>query len=539
MKNKRHWCLLWSLLALITTQSEALADVRIALVIGNGAYLNAPKLPNPPNDAEDVAVALQRDGFQTTVLTDLDKNKMEDATIAFAKAAREADVALFYYSGHALQFSGVNYLAPIDINLSDEADLRRMVRVDEIISDLQQAKSLRILVLDACRDNPLADQLKRSIGSTRALSLQNGLAKIDARGIILSYATQAGQTADDGDGRNSPYTRAFLRHIEEQEEVGTIFRRISNDVYESTAQKQLPELSLSITGEFYLRGRVQIVPGQTPAPELIPDDQIKARIDAPESVKYFVIHENVQGRRGPDAKTDGLFRLPIRSQVTALAEYNLNYSETDDKFPAYAIDHTWVRVVTDNGKTGFVLKTHLLAPNQFKVWSDHLDVIPKMDEFFVRAEKENSGPFAKYKGVYCTGTCKLDPVLNNPGTRLLHLSLSYLMWFQGDTIHLVKLGNAREQVGTMTLKKSVSFSQPAEPPFKNVKNIPGVVVTWSSSAEDWAFNDTHIFTASHGDNDYHYLVKETPLAARLQLKDEIPMIAEGLGHFQKVTSTAP
>jgi uncharacterized caspase-like protein len=139
----------------------------VALVIGNGDYQNAPRLPNPVNDAVDVAAALKRDGFETIVATDLDKNGMEEASIRFAKAARAADVALFYFSGHAIQFAGVNYLAPVDLKLTDEADLRRMVRVDEVLSDLQQAKNLRILILDSCRDNPLAEQLKRAVGTTR------------------------------------------------------------------------------------------------------------------------------------------------------------------------------------------------------------------------------------------------------------------------------------------------------------------------------------------------------------------------------------
>jgi hypothetical protein len=166
---------------------------------------------------------------------------------------------MFYYSGHAIQFAGINYLAPVDIQLQDEADLRRMIRVDEIISDLQQAKNLRILVLDSCRDNPLADQLKRSIGTTRSLPLQRGLAKIDSpQGMIIAYSTQVGRTAEDGNGRNSPYTSAFLKNIEAKQEIGTIFRRISSDVYETTKHEQLPELSLSLIGEFYLRGRVEI-----------------------------------------------------------------------------------------------------------------------------------------------------------------------------------------------------------------------------------------------------------------------------------------
>ena len=183
--------------------APALADKRVALVIGNGAYREAPRLSNPRNDAQDVAAALVRSGFETIVGLDLDKAGMEEKTISFARAARTADIAIFYYSGHALQYGGVNYLAPVDAKLIDEADLRRMTRVDEIVADLQQAKNLRILVLDSCRDNPLADQLRRSIGASRAVSLQRGLAKIDSpEGMIISYATQAGRTASDGNGRN-------------------------------------------------------------------------------------------------------------------------------------------------------------------------------------------------------------------------------------------------------------------------------------------------------------------------------------------------
>jgi uncharacterized caspase-like protein len=173
--------------------APALADKRVALVIGNGAYREVPRLLNPRNDAADVAAALVRNGFETIVGLDLDKAGMEEKTISFARAARIADIAIFYYSGHALQYGGVNHLAPVDAKLIDEADLRRMTRVDEIVADLQQAKNLRILVLDSCRDNPLAEQLKRSIGASRAVSIQRGLAKIDSpEGMIVSYATQAG-----------------------------------------------------------------------------------------------------------------------------------------------------------------------------------------------------------------------------------------------------------------------------------------------------------------------------------------------------------
>src|SRR5262245_8008103 len=115
-------CILFGLAGFVTSAS---AEKRVALVIGNGAYQHSSRLPNPRNDAEDVAAALTRLGFETILGLDLDKAKMEDLAIRFNRAARGADVAIFYYSGHAMQHGGVNYLMPVDARLSDEADLRR------------------------------------------------------------------------------------------------------------------------------------------------------------------------------------------------------------------------------------------------------------------------------------------------------------------------------------------------------------------------------------------------------------------------------
>lgn len=237
----------------------ASAEKRVALVIGNGAYAYKAGLPNPPHDAADVAAALKRSDFEVISGTDMSQAEMQDAAIRFSRVARNADVALFYYSGHAMQFNGVNYLMPVDAKLDDEADLKRFTRVDDIMNDLQLAKNLRILVLDSCRDNPLAESLKRSIGQTRGVLVRQGLSKMEAPlGTIVSFSTQAGQTADDGNGRNSPYTAAFLKRIEAPHEIGDIFREIGSDVYESSGKSQLPELSLSIVGKFYLNGPVSI-----------------------------------------------------------------------------------------------------------------------------------------------------------------------------------------------------------------------------------------------------------------------------------------
>jgi formylglycine-generating enzyme required for sulfatase activity len=253
------------------THATAWAEKRVALVIGNGVYAKAPQLPNPPHDADDVATALQHIDFDVIRGTDLDHAGMQDAVIRFARAAQSADVGVFYYSGHAMQFNGVNYLMPIDAKLDDEADLYRFTKVDDVLGYLQQVKALKVLVLDSCRDNPLAETLKRSIGSTRAAALQRGLAKMEAPiGTIISYSTQAGRTAADGTGRNSPYTTAFLKHIEEPGEIGDIFRDISADVFQATGEKQLPELSLSIIGKFYLKGPASATATLPPRPPADP-----------------------------------------------------------------------------------------------------------------------------------------------------------------------------------------------------------------------------------------------------------------------------
>jgi hypothetical protein len=249
-------CFALGLCLVFLTAWDANADKRVALVIGNGAYKSVPALTNPTNDAADVAASLKRSGFDVIIETNLDQAGMQDAIIRFAREARGADVALFYYSGHALQFAGVNYLVPVDAVVRDEVDLRRMARADEILADLQQARNLRVLVLDACRDNPFAEDLRRTIGQGRGINVGRGLAKMESpEGTIISYATQSGRTADDGGGRNSPYTTAFLQHIQDKDNISTVFQSISAGVYTHTKGAQVPELSLSFFGEFYLNGK--------------------------------------------------------------------------------------------------------------------------------------------------------------------------------------------------------------------------------------------------------------------------------------------
>src|SRR5215470_10821449 len=232
------------------------AEKRVALVVGNGTYQNTPALPNPVNDAEDMAVALRAVGFEVLVERNVNKRSLEMALADFGRLAQEADAALFYYAGHGIQHRGVNYLMPVDARLEDEFSVNyELTRIEDVLFALSVARGVKIVILDACRNNPLADRLMRA-NSRDAISTR-GLARIEApRGMIIAYATQSNQVAVDGKGRNSPFTSALLKEIEQPGlEVAALFRRVAANVDRATGGRQLPELSISMSGEFYLNTR--------------------------------------------------------------------------------------------------------------------------------------------------------------------------------------------------------------------------------------------------------------------------------------------
>ncbi|PWT85862.1 MAG: hypothetical protein C5B56_13360 [Proteobacteria bacterium] len=219
-------------------------ETRIALVIGNGRYENMAKLPNPPNDAADLAAVLKSLGFAVTLGLDLKRGQMEDTLIAFTKAARNADTALVFYAGHGLQHQGTNYLAPVDARITDEADLQKLIKVQDMIANLQTAKNVRILILDACRDNDVIREL-----ASAKRGIRRGLAAEKAEGILIAFATQANQSALDGDGRNSPFTAALLKNLPKPGvELRTMLTMVRSDVLATTGREQRPEVSDSLDG---------------------------------------------------------------------------------------------------------------------------------------------------------------------------------------------------------------------------------------------------------------------------------------------------
>lgn len=244
-------------LLIMLSAGAATAERRVALIIGNSQYNNTSLLlSNPKNDAEDVAASLRTLGFEVILKVDAGKRDFDLAMTQFARLATSADTALFYYAGHALQYQGENYLMPTDAELEDEISVRyQTVSLDDVRAGLEQAAGVKILILDACRNNPLADRLRlRTTSLARNARSVRGLARVDkAQGAVVVYATAADQVAADGTGRNSPFTAALLKRLQEAGvEIGTMFRRVAADVNEITKGQQRPELLISLVSEYYL-----------------------------------------------------------------------------------------------------------------------------------------------------------------------------------------------------------------------------------------------------------------------------------------------
>ena len=214
---------------------------RVALVVGNAAYEHAPVLRNPRNDADAIAAALEELDFNVIRGLDLDRNRFFDKLDAFTEAARGADVALFFYAGHGLQVDGRNFLAPVDARLAKKLHLRsQAIDLDTVMGEMNSLTNL--VFLDACRDNPLAGNLARSMGMNRSAGSTRGLARVeDQTGTLIAYATSPGTVADDGAGDHSPFTAALLEHIATPGlSIFDLVNEVSNTVRERTKGKQVP-----------------------------------------------------------------------------------------------------------------------------------------------------------------------------------------------------------------------------------------------------------------------------------------------------------
>lgn len=223
--------------------------VRVALVIGEGAYESAPTLANPPNDARDIAQTLRTLGFDVVLAVDLDRAAMQSAIAAFGERASHADLSLFYYGGHGLQLANHNYLVPTDALLRTAADIaNHTVPLDSVIDALARSPGQRLLFLDACRENPLKRD-DPALGSP-------GLARVGkAADFLIAFATQPDAVAFDGAGRNSPFAQGLLAHLTTSGvDLANVMISVNRDVIAATGGEQVPWENLSLTRQIYLAG---------------------------------------------------------------------------------------------------------------------------------------------------------------------------------------------------------------------------------------------------------------------------------------------
>jgi hypothetical protein len=246
------WRLLGACAALLWLSSAALAEKRLALVIGNSAYRSVVALPNPANDARAMADFLTTAGFEVVAAPDLTQADMRQSVQSFAAKAAESGpdtVAMVYYAGHGVQIDGENFLVPVDAVIQRETDVAmQAVRLLDVMNALAAAPSrVRIVILDACRNNPFS-QIRQTTG--------RGLAMVDApTGTIISYSTAPGFEAEDGSGDHSPFTAALLDAAKEPGlPIERAFKNVRLAVHRATAGRQTPWESSSLTGDFSFHG---------------------------------------------------------------------------------------------------------------------------------------------------------------------------------------------------------------------------------------------------------------------------------------------
>lgn len=262
------FCSIW------LTCGSAQAEKRVALVIGNSAYKNVHPLPNPANDAALVGGMLKRAGFDfIEIKTDLNAAETRKALREFGGRTRDAAVAVVYYAGHGIELDGTNYLIPTDARLEADTDVYdEAVPLDRLLVAVEPARQLRLIILDACRDNPFAKTMKRTLASR---GIGRGLAKVEptSPNTMIAYAAKAGSTASDGDAKNSPFATALVERLPMPGlDLRKAFGFVRDDVLKTTSYKQEPYVYGSLGGD-----DVPLVAAKPTAtgPQASPDDAIR------------------------------------------------------------------------------------------------------------------------------------------------------------------------------------------------------------------------------------------------------------------------
>jgi Caspase domain/Putative peptidoglycan binding domain len=271
----RYLTIFLSLICMLFAADAAKADKRVAFVVGNGNYKNVAALPNPPIDAKAMAAVLRNVGFDVVEGTNLTRDTMTERLLEFGTKAQGADIAVFFYAGHGIAISGTNYLLPVDADIKSEMDVKlgAAINIDLTLDQTMGDAKVKLVFLDACRDNPFAAKIK-SNSATRSVSVGSGLAEMKSgEGTLIAFATGPGQTALDGQGGgNSPFTRALIDNITQPGvEIQQAMTKVRAEVNEQTNKGQLPWGHTNLIGSVYLNpapAPTAAAPAATAAPAL-------------------------------------------------------------------------------------------------------------------------------------------------------------------------------------------------------------------------------------------------------------------------------
>jgi uncharacterized caspase-like protein len=338
--------ILFFLMALVgscLSLGEARADKRVALVVGNSAYKNAPRLANPANDAAAIAAMFRVAQFDVVELRqDLGNLEMRRLLREFSDRAKDADMAVVYYAGHGLEVDGVNYLIPVDAILERDGDAYdEAISLDRVLQTIEPARRLRLVVLDACRDNPFVRAMKRTL-ATRALG--RGLAGVEPGkpNTLIAFAAKGGSTADDGAGNHSPFTTALLAHLTTPGlDLRRAFGLIRDDVMKATGDRQEPFVYGSLGGsDVSLVPPPQVQANQpqaNPQAEVRRDYELALQVATEDAWNSFL-------RQYPN----GFYADLAKSQLSKIAAEDARVAATEK---AKAADDQRARLAAENAST--------------------------------------------------------------------------------------------------------------------------------------------------------------------------------------------
>ena len=294
--------LLFVIVALSVGSAPAQAEKRVALVIGNSNYSKVGALPNPGRDAGAMGELFRRMGFERVdVRTDLGQAGLRKALREFSQSVRDADIAVVFYAGHGIEVAGTNYLIPVDAVLDRDIDVEdEAVSLDRVNQVIEPARRLRLVIVDACRDNPFAPAMRRS--ATRSIGRGFARVEVQTQDTMIAFAAKPGTTAKDGDGANSPYTTALLRNLATPGlDIRLAMGRVRDEVLDSTGRQQEPTLFTSLGG---------------------PEISLVPRADEPAAAAPG------QAQSGPDPAKDAWMAARDTASIAVLEDFVRHYSDS-------------------------------------------------------------------------------------------------------------------------------------------------------------------------------------------------------------------